>query len=186
MKKSLFVLSAAAAAFLAGCIVSSVSPYYTAKDLVFEPALVGDWVKESGNANDEVWKFDKSGDRAYRFTLIETQKATVMEAHAFKLGGQLFLDVFSLNQEVDVIPPHYLLKVSQVTPTLKLSQLDNDRLRSLLQKEPNAIAHHLVKSGDSPDDLRVVLTAGTSELQKFILQQLKTNTVWTEDMELKR
>src|SRR5260370_6119361 len=117
MKKSLFILSVAAAAFLAGCIVSSVSPYYTGKDLVFEPALVGDWVKDSGN--DEVWKFDKSGDRAYRFTLIESQKATVMEAHAFRLGGQFLLDGFSLNQQGDVITPHYLLKGSQVTPTLK-------------------------------------------------------------------
>jgi hypothetical protein len=186
MKKSLLVLSAAAAAFLTGCIVTSVSPYYTDKDLVFEPALVGDWVKAQSDGNDEVWKFDKSGDRAYRFTLIETQKATVMETHAFKLDGQLFLDVFSLNQEVDVIPPHYLLKVTQLRPTLKFSQLDNGNLRSLLAKEPGAIAHHLLKTGDNPDDVRVVLTASTAELQKFILKHLKTNDVWGEEMELRR
>jgi hypothetical protein len=108
MKKITFGLLVAAAAILAGCVVTSVCPFYTEKDLVSEPALVGDWIKEGKNAADyEVWKFEKSAARAYRFTLIEADKATVMEAHAFKLQGQLFLDIASIDQDIHAIPPHY-------------------------------------------------------------------------------
>ena len=187
MKNITFGLLVAAAAILAGCVVTSVRPFYTEKDLVFEPALVGDWIKEGKNAGDyEVWKFEKSAALAYRFTLIEADKATVMEAHAFKLQGQLFLDIASIDQDIQVIPPHYLLKVSQVTPALRMSELNHDWLKGLLGKEPNAIPHHLVRSGDKPEDLRVVLTADTPELQKFVLNHLKTEGAWKDSFKLTR
>ena len=111
MKKTLLLLLVSAAFLLAGCIVTSVAPFYTEKDLVFEPALIGNWLNQK-NA-EEIWKFEKSSDLSYRFTLIEAQKATVMEAHAFKLQGQLFVDLYSANPDYRVIPPHYLLKVTR-------------------------------------------------------------------------
>jgi len=175
----------AAAVLLAGCVVTSVCPFYTAKDVVFEPALLGDWIAETNSAGNEIWKFDQGEDLAYRFTIIKPDTASVMEAHAFKLDGQLFLDVASLEQDYHVIPPHYLLKVNQVAPTLRLSQLDNDWLKDLVTKKPAVIRHHLVKSGDKADDVRVVLTADTSELQKFVRANLKTEGAWA-DIELRR
>ena len=36
-------------AFLAGCVVTSVYPYYTPKDLLFDPALVGGAVVRAGD-----------------------------------------------------------------------------------------------------------------------------------------
>ena len=30
---------------LVGCVVTSIYPYYTAKDVVFEPKLVGRWME---------------------------------------------------------------------------------------------------------------------------------------------
>ena len=185
MKKVTLVLLAAAAVSLVGCVVTSVHPYYTDKDLVFEPALVGNWLKEAKDAQPEVWKFEKKSDLAYRFTLIEERKATVMEAHAFKLQGQLFLDVFSLEEDIHVIPPHYLLKVDQLTPALRLSELDNDWLKTWLAANPGAIPHCLVGAGDNSDDHRVVLTADTPALQQFILSQLGTEGAWKGSFNLK-
>jgi hypothetical protein len=185
-KSSAMLLAAAAALFLGGCLVTSVLPFYTEKDLVFEPALVGDWINKDKDASHEVWRLEKSGERAYRFTLIEERQATVMEAHAFKLQGRLFLDIASMDRDVRVIPPHCLLKVASITPTLKMSHLDNDWLRKLLAKDSTAIPHHMVRSGDKPDDLRVVLTANTPELQKFVLKHLDTAGAWKADVELKR
>jgi hypothetical protein len=186
MKSLTTVLLGAATAVLAGCVVTSVYPFYTEKDLFFEPALVGDWIKQTKDSDREVWKFEKSGDLAYRFTLIETSRATVTEAHIFKLQGQLFLDVASIEQDYHVIPPHYLLKVSQVTPTLRMSELSDDWLKALVTKKPSAILHHFVKTGDHSDDLRVVLTADTPELQTFVLKNLKTPGAWKDELELKR
>ncbi len=178
MKKIILAVTTALTAILAGCVVTSVHPFYTDKDLVFEPALVGDWLKDAGDSQPEVWKFEKSGNLAYRFTLIEQGKATVMEARAFKLQGQLFLDIFSVNRDIEVIPPHYLLKVTQLTPALRMSELDNNWLREWLAANPKGAAHCLVRNGDKPDDLRVVLTGPTEELQKFIREHLNTEGAW--------
>ena len=186
MKRTISTLmAAAAAAALVGCVVTSVSPFYTEKDLVFEPGLVGNWLKQVNDSTPEVWKFEKSG-KAYRFTLIEERKATVMEAHAFKLQGQLFLDVFSLEQDIHVIPPHYLLKVTELTTTsLQVAELDNGWLKKLLADNPQAIAHHLV-GGDKSEDLRVVLTADTAALQEFILAHMETDEAWKNSFDLNR
>ena len=185
MKKMKALAAVLTTAVLAGCVVTSVSPFCTEKDLAFEPGLVGTWLKQVKDSQPEVWKFEKSGELAYRFTLIEERKATVMEAHAFRLQGQLFIDVFSVEQDIHVIPPHYLLKVTQLTSTsLQLAQLDNDWLKQLLADNPTAIAHHLV--GEEPEDLRVVLTADTAELQEFIIGHMTTEGAWKDSFDLQR
>lgn len=184
MKKIAFFALVAIAGLLAGCVVTSVCPFYAENDLVFEPALIGDWIKPGNDSEREIWKFENSGDAAYRFTLIEERKATVMEAHTFKLQGQLFLDIASIDQDIHVIPPHYLLKVSRLSPDLQMAELNNDWLKDLLTKDPAAIPHHLVKSGDKPEDLRVVLTADTPELQKFVLSHLNTDGAWKDSFVL--
>jgi hypothetical protein len=187
MKKIALVLVPALAAALGGCVVTSVCPYYTDKDVGFEPALVGNWLKQVKDGQPEVWKFEQSGPLAYRFTLIGERKATIMEAHAFKLQGQLFLDVFSIEQDIHVIPPHYLLKVTELTPaSLQLAQLDNEWLKQFLASSPAAIAHHFVNGGDNPEDLRVVLTASTPALQQFILAHMKTEGAWKDSFDLQR
>lgn len=184
MKTKLSVLLGTAAAILAGCVVTSVCPYYTQKDLVSEPAILGHWtnVKNAG----ETWRFEQSGYLACRLTLIESGKETVMEAYAFKLQGQLFLDIFSLEQDYHVIPAHYLLKVSQLAPTMRLSELNDVWLKQLLAKDPTALRHNFVQSGDKPADRRVVLTGNTPELQKFIISHLATEPAWKDAVELKR
>ncbi|HZR18881.1 MAG TPA: hypothetical protein VFE51_16460 [Verrucomicrobiae bacterium] len=171
---------------LAGCVVTSVSPFYTGKDVVFEPAVVGDWVSGTKEPADEVWKFEKGEGKAYRFTLIGKDKATVMEAHAFKLQGQLLLDIASVERDYHVIPPHLLLKVVQTKPTLKLSALNHDWVMKLLEKEPAAIAHQFVQNGEQPNDLRAVLTADSETLQKFIAKYLETKEAWDDGSEFTR
>jgi len=109
MKKSCLMLLASAAALLAGCVVTSVCPFYTEKDLVFETTLLGNWVNPKNH--DELWRFEKLPELAYRFTLLEATKADIMEARTFRLQGQLFLDIASNDQDIHFIPAHYLLKV---------------------------------------------------------------------------
>ena len=183
MKKFLFVILSAVAVVLAGCVVTSVCPFYTQKDLGFEPALLGNWINEKNS--DEVWRFQKSSALAYRFTLLEERKAAVMEAHAFKLHGQLFLDVVSTEQDIHVIPAHYLLKISQLRPFLRMSELDDEWLMGLLQKDPTLLRHQVVKTGDKTEDRRIVLTANTAELQKFVITHLNTKEAWSDSFELR-
>jgi hypothetical protein len=183
MKPYTIISLAAAAVVFAGCVVTAVSPFYTQTDLVYEPGLAGNWIQAKGGS--EVWRFEHSDAKAYRFTRIEARKATVMDAHTFKLEGQLFLDIYTVEQDFQAIPAHYLLKVTQVSPTLRMSQLDNEWLLGLLGKDPKAARHHIVV-GEHPEDRRVVLTGDTEELQKFVTKFLKTDEAWNDSFEFKR
>src|SRR2546426_11836026 len=122
MKKLIFPLLSLAAV-LTGCLVTSVCPFYTQKDLAFDAGLVGQWTnaKEAG----EHWKFEKDGDKAYRLTNTSDGKTSVMQVHLFKLGGQSFLDLFTAEIKDDAQPPpipsHFLLRADQLAPTVKLT-----------------------------------------------------------------
>jgi hypothetical protein len=184
MKASTWVILAATAALFAGCVVTSVYPFYTQKDLVFETALLGKWVNI--NNEDEMWRFKNAGDLEYRVTLIDARQTTVMEAHSFKLHDILFLDMFSLEQDFHVVPAHYLLKVTQLSPTLRMSELNDEWLKALLFTEPTALKHILVGKNDKPEQRRVVLTADTEELQQFVTKHLNTEGAWRQNFELTR
>jgi hypothetical protein len=180
MKKLTLAVVLAGASLLAGCVVTSVYPFYTDKDLAFDPALLGDWSKGAA----ERWKFERDGEAAYRLTFTEHGKAAVMQAHLFKLRGQLFLDLFSADAKEDGSPPpipsHALMRVFQITPTLRMAILDYEWLGQVLEKNPKAIRHHVIKTGEKSQDRRIVLTADTPELQKFVIKHLKTAGAWKD------
>ena len=176
---------ATAAALLGGCIVTSVCPFYTKGDLVAEPGLTGDWLRDLKDRPAEVWKFEPRGGGKYRITLIEERSATVLDAHLFKLHDQLFLELASMDEDYHVIPPHFLLKVSQFNPELRMAQLNHEWLKELVTQEPDAIRHHFVE-GNSQDEKRLVLTAGTAELQKFIIKYLENENAWKTGFDLRK
>jgi hypothetical protein len=188
MKKLTFTLIAAGIAILTGCLVTSVYPFYTEKDLVFEPGLVGDWtnVKEA----DDHWKFEKEASSAYRLTYRSGTNSAVMQAHLFKLRGQSFLDLFTTEANDQIQPPpipsHFLLRVVQLKPNVRMAPLDYDWLKETLAENPKALRHHVVKTSNKSDDDRIVLTADTVELQEFVSKHLKTKKAWKDDFELKR
>jgi hypothetical protein len=186
MKKLNFIVVATAAALLTGCLVTSVYPFYNQKDVGFEPALLGNWV--NSKSTDEHWKFEREGTNAYQFTYISDNKASVMQAHFFKLDQNSFMDLFT-TQDTDVQPPpipsHFLVRVFEVKPVPRLAALNYDWLKSFLEKDPTALRHHVLTNETNSEDTRLILTAETAELQKFILKHLKTEAAWKEDFELK-
>ena len=177
------VLMSAAVTMVAVCVVTSVCPYYTSKELIHEPAIQGRWINCKNPA--ETWTFDQPTNFACRLTLAEETKATVLETHAFKLNGQVFLDLFSREQDYHVIPAHYLLRVDQTAPSLKLSELDDAWLTALLTNNPAAIRHHVVQNSGNPAANRIILTASTAELQEFVLRHLKNSEAWKHAFELR-
>jgi hypothetical protein len=161
-----------------------VCPYYTEKDLISEPALLGTWT--NSKKPDETWKFEHTDKFTYRLTLAELSTTTVLEAHAFKLEGQLFLDIFSLERNYHVIPAHYLLKIEQTDPSLKVTELDDIWLKTFLDRKPTAIPYHILQNPSNLSDSRIVLTGDTPELQSFVLRHLKTPGAWRDAFELGR
>jgi hypothetical protein len=171
---------------LTGCLVTSVYPFYFEKDVVFEPALLGDWTK--GQAHKERWKFERDKTNGYRVTVVSGGKRSVGQGHLFKLQGQAFLDLTTAGWKEDIqpepVPTHFLACIVQLTPTVELSVMNYDWLKELLAKDPKAVRHVVIQTGEKPDDRRIVLTADTTELQQFVLKHRTTEGAWEANVEL--
>jgi hypothetical protein len=186
MKRTTLIAAGLALVLGTGCILTSVYPFYFEKDVVFDPALLGTWQK-AGQA-DEHWKFERDKANGYRITVLADGKPSLEQGQLFKLQGQMFLDLCAHECKEDIqpepVPSHLLLRVDQLTPTLKLTGLDYNWLKELLAQNPSALRHLLLKTGDNPTDRRIVLTADTAELQQFVIKHLKTEGAWTDPLEL--
>lgn len=169
------MLAGAVLAALSGCIPLSLHPFYEKIDLVFEPELVGVWADKDKPTNH--WAFTKSGDQGYRLEITEDEAVGVFDAHAFKLGTHLFLDIFPDEKSfkdgnlsgmyaLHLVPMHSLARITEHGASLRLAFLDLDWLRKLLKEKPTAIAHARL-----PDE-RIVLTATPREMQEFVLEHL--------------
>jgi hypothetical protein len=189
MKKLVLLFTVSVAVFVAGCVVTSVYPYYTSKDLVFDPSLLGQWIPvDEKKQQESPWEFSKADENEYTVTGFEEGKTNSVSVHLFKLGGKLFMDWFPAAECDDGIPPHYLFKVEQTKPTLRLKAIDYDWLEDLLKRRPSALRHTVVqqKSNGRSSEL-IVLTADTKELQKFVLKHLNDPKAFNDEVvELKR
>jgi hypothetical protein len=171
----------AAGLFMAGCVVTSVYPFYTDKDLVFEPALLGDWTgtDDENPASKEFTRVERLGDQGYCATSFNEAQTNSIIFHLFRLKNQLFLDTCPTNQQVDLIQVHQVSKVMQVSPEFINASLNYKWLEELLKKNPKAIRHTVVNDKfDGDHSERIVLTADTAELQKFILKHLNNTNAW--------
>jgi len=137
---------------------------------------------------NERWGFEKEGQNSYRLTYISGDDTNLVQAHLFQLQDQMFMDIAGLEQEWKVLPPptpsHLLLKVTQLSPTVRLVPLNHDWLKALLEKDPKALHHELIR-GPKTDDVRIVLTGETAELQSFLTKNLKNEEAWKDGLELK-
>jgi hypothetical protein len=174
---------------LSACI-PSLNPFYTEKDLVFDARLTGTWREKSEAQEAEVWRFEKTGDKAYKLVMTDKDgKQGEFTAHLFKLKQDYFLDLipndcnYATNQ-TDLVgwsmfPGHLLARVPQIEPELKLAFFNFDWLGQQLTNSPSVLAHH--REGD-----RVILTASTRELQRFILKHLSEGELFDKPVEMVR
>lgn len=187
---ALFGVIMIVASIVAGCVTMSVYPYYQAKDVSFDEALLGKWIPaDATNAStaNEVWSFEKLNERAYKLTTVDG-KTNQYDAVRFKLGGAIFLDCLTRDRTEIQTPNHILLRTEIVGAQLKMELLDYKWLCELIQKNPRIIRHLVVanEAGSDDDGGQFVLTADTVELQKFILKHLKTTNAWVEPIIMKR
>lgn len=149
---------------IAGCIVSSLYPLFTEKDLVFDPSLLGTWV---GQNEDDTLLFQDGGEKAYDLTYISEGQGLKFEVHLVKLGELKFFDVYpQLDKEHDayhLIPAHTIWRVQKDQDIIRVAWLDQSWVKEKIAKKEIVIPHQLVED-------RIILTASTEELQKFVLK----------------
>lgn len=180
MKTQTLIAIAGVAVLLTACI-PSVNPFYTEKDVVFDPRLIGSW--GDPDDADESWRFEVATNKTYRLIVSEEKgKRGEFAAHLFKLRGHTFLDVTPTELElredqVDLvgaalIPGHLILRVRSIEPDLKLDWVDWDWLKKHLEANPKALKHRVTATES------IVLTAETRDLQRFVLKHLKTGELF--------
>jgi len=175
---------------LTGCVTLSVYPYYTAKDIAFDPALLGIWVDpDKTDAESETWSFEKINDQTYRLTVTDKNEKTEFDAHLFKLKDHTFLDCLPREHSDYSTPCHALLKVDRLQPRLEVRPLSYEWLGKLLEKQPKALRHAIIsqaspRKGDEANGF--VLTAETAELQKFILKHVQSPESWDKALVMRK
>ena len=179
-----------AAVIIAGCVVSSVYPYYQPKDVSFDAALLGKWIpaeKTNTSSQGESWMFEKINDSIFKLTTVDGE-TNQYDAVLFKIRDATFLDCLPRERREFSTPNHLLLRVESIHPQFKITLLDYTWLTKLIEKEPRAIRHIIVtnEAGFEGGGGYLTLTADTAELQKFILKHLKTKEAWGEPLVMKR
>ncbi|MFZ0978687.1 MAG: hypothetical protein WAN23_04715 [Candidatus Acidiferrales bacterium] len=149
-------------------------PWYTDKDVVFEPALLGSWFDPTEKDTQAAFIFEKGGPNSYKVTFVnfsETQHLDlVFDAHLMGLDGKLFIDAVQKSakvrgEDVDigiVVPGHLVGRISIQGDVLQMKLLDDDWVKKGIEAGTISIEHENV-------DGVPVLTASTPELQKFLL-----------------
>lgn len=156
---------------LSGCL-PSIHKLYTDETLVFEEGLIGKWVGDE----EGIWQFRKAGDKEYELRIYDMEKEYgSFEAHLVKIQDMLFLDLYPDSEQIDelddfykmhLLAVHTFMKVDQIEPNLQLRMIDYEKVENILENDPNVIKHEIV-------DDRIVLTATTEELQRFVIEYVK-------------
>ncbi len=194
VKKLLFYLLAA---LLGGCVpVLSLHSLYTEENTVFEEKLLGTWLEDS-NEPEAAWEFKRIDKTKKEYKLIisddENKKGSFV-AHLVKLEDSLFLDVFPDEFPCDTEDPnktdwlynvfflvtaHTFIKIEQIEPILKMRIMEPDNVKEMLENDPDLIKHEIVQD-------RLVLTASTKELQKFMKAHANDEGLFGEPSKMKR
>ena len=202
MKKLFFYLLAG---ILTGCVpVMSLNPLSSEKDAAFEDKLLGTWADSDSNTT---WEFKAPDVTEKAYVLIyshrEEKKETKISLGSFfarlvKIENKFFLDVYSDDWPIGkledpnkikimwpynsffFVPVHTFIKIDSFEPELKFRLTDDDKMKELFDKDPNAVKHEFYK------DSAFVLTASTKELQAFVLKYADDNRVFSNEIKLTR
>jgi hypothetical protein len=180
-KKFLFYLLAV---LLGGCI-PSLHPLYTDKELVFEEKLSGIW-----SNGEQIWKFEGDSEKkSYKLlTVNEDFKKGEFTAHLVKIDKMLFLDLFPKEPKLQapafykfhLLRVHTFIKIEQIEPILKMRVMNPDKMKEMLENDPNLIKHEIVQRD------RIVLTASTKDLQQFMKKHASVEDFFGDASDFKR
>jgi hypothetical protein len=186
MKAKLIILTALIAVTMSGCLVKSLHPFYTEKDLVYKPELNGKWTGK----DSAIWEIkqhkafaglfkDERPTQSYDIVYTDKKGTSRFLAHLFKVGEQLYLDFYLPDIEgpdlavMHLIPAHTLARVELANNQITIKWYNEEWLVKLFNENRIRIAHERIPfdlDEKNPDNFEVVLTAPTADLHKFIIK----------------
>jgi hypothetical protein len=183
MKKISLLTLSVTLMLLNGCVVKSLHPFYTEKDVIFNEELLGQWIDDDST----VWKIEQSASPSgflkggFDHLLMDSyvikfgEPESIFNGTLFRLNDIYYLDFFPMMSELfddefysyHLVPTHSLAKVEFLSGEMvKISWFNEAWLTELFEQNKIKIAHEKVNIEHETEVY--VLTASTRELQKFI------------------
>jgi hypothetical protein len=168
------------ALLMSGCVLSSLHPLFTEKDLVFDKSLLGTW---TGAGEDDTLTFEDGGEKAYDLTYSAEGPKVRYKAHLVQLGKYRFLDIYPQESEdydaYHFIPAHTFWKIWMEEDNLHIDGLAHDWLKNMIDQKKIKIPHEVLED-------RILLTATTKELQEFVLKYAEDASAFSVTEEFHR
>ncbi|MCK4922543.1 MAG: hypothetical protein KAS71_15930 [Bacteroidales bacterium] len=185
MKNKLIILTAILSLIISSCIVRSIHPFYKDSDVVFKSELLGTWL----DSDSSKWVFSQriyqesflgpeKKDNSYEVVYYEEGNDTsYFYVHLFMLKGEYYLDFFPDEDDnigdkfasFHFFPTHSIARIKLVgDENLSLFWYDEGWLGNLFEENRVKISHEYINPSGNYE--QYILTAETSELQKFIVK----------------
>ena len=190
MKKPFLLFLLLCVTILTGCLVRSLHPLYTKKDIIFDDKIIGIWSDEE-NAK---WQFTKDSDGYKLVDFDKRGNKAQFDIHLLALGKYKFIDLYLTDLDenfgekfngfglLHLVPVHTFMRVDSIDKEIKLRFFNLEWLEKTVKENPNSITH--IKTGKN-DDATVILTADTPELQKFVLKNAE-GEAFSQELVLKQ
>ena len=172
---------------VSSCVLSSLFPLYTEKDLRTDDGLIGKWQVGKENGEEDYWIIEKldtvntgggfmgtsnewseyNTGKTYRLVAVQDTIEQEFALHLLELDGIRYLDLYPVNVEVSpgflawhMVPTHIFGKVEIYKNQLITHFFDQDFFDKLIEQNKIRISHVDMNG-------RQLITAETDELQKF-------------------
>ena len=187
--RGLIFAAALACGGLTGC-VESEQPPFAAEDLVFEPALLGDWelvpdptdlVASAPNAKKETYRITVGPDGSYISTPLGKDKSAPAPLWLFKIGDRYFAAQKGLQRLSE--NPKIVYTVWRVVVRGSELQLWDIEFASLLNENPK-----LASFKTKPDNERGsgYFDGPTKEVRALLAAHSDDNCVWFVSLQYRR
>lgn len=185
MKNKLITVTVILSIIVSSCIVRSIHPFYKESDVVFKSELLGTWL----DSDSSKWVFSQriyhesflgpeKKDNSYEVVYYEKENDTsYFYVHLFMLKGDYYLD-FLPDMDDNIgdkfasfhfIPAHSIARLKFIgDQNLCFFWYDEDWLGTLFEQNKVKISHEFINPTGRYKEY--ILTAETSELQKFIVK----------------
>jgi hypothetical protein len=171
---------------VSSCVLSSLFPLYTEKDLRTDDGLIGKWQVGEENGEKYYWIIEKldtvntgggfmsssewseyNTGKTYRLVAVQDTIEQEFALHLLELDGIRYLDLYPINVEVSpgflawhMVPTHIFGRIEIYENQLITRFFDQDFFVKLIEQNKIRISH-IDMNG------RELVTAETDELQKF-------------------
>jgi hypothetical protein len=184
MTKAKGVLVILALASLTGCSgVVSRHPLALPddKETVFDPALLGTWEEaaDSGDVLKNRYTVARA-DSGYSIRVNTGAEETKGTMYLMKVGGRYLLDVYYAGKD-EQQPVHFFVRVRIKKDAAWVAQMDSNWLQDQIKSRGELQYEPLSK-----DDLRLVLTASSEDLRRYLLPYAADDRAFGEEGELRR